>query len=84
MGVDLSLEHAYEFLREMRPILVESGVEILVPSWWGRSQSRLAARLLIDSDPLESDSGGTWGSSPARHGDLGLHSLVPHVRAQRR
>lgn len=75
-GVDLSLEHAYEFLREMRPILAESGVEILVPSWWGRSQSRLAARLLIESDPLESDSGGTWGSGPARHGDLGLHSLV--------
>ena len=75
-GIDLSLDHAYEFLREMRPILAESGVEVLVPPWWGRSQSRLAARLLIESDPLESDSGGTWGSGPARHGDLGLHSLV--------
>ena len=76
IGIDLSLEHAYEFLREIRPILAESGVEVLIPSWWGRSQSRLAARLLIESDPLDSDSGGTWGSGPARHGDLGLHSLV--------
>jgi SNF2 family DNA or RNA helicase len=74
--IDLALEDAYEFLREIRPILAESGVEVLIPSWWGRSQSRLAARLLIESDPLESDSGGTWGSGPARHGDLGLHSLV--------
>ena len=61
----------------MRPILAESGVEVLVPErGGGGSQSRLAAHLLIESDPLESDSGGTWGSGPARHGDLGLHSLV--------
>jgi len=75
-GIELTLDEAYEFLRELRPILLESGVEILVPSWWGQARSRLAANLMIDSDPLASDDGGGWGSGA--NGDLGLHSLIEY------
>lgn len=76
-GIALSLGEAYEFLREMRPILMESGVEILVPSWWGQARSRLAAHLLIDSEQLDPEDG-HWGSGSGRNGDLGLHSLVQY------
>lgn len=78
VSIELALDDAYEFLREIRPILMESGVEILVPSWWGQARSRLAAHLLIDSEPLDTEEGGAWGSGAGRNGELGLHSLVDY------
>ena len=75
-GLDLSLEEAYEFLRELNPLLQESGVEVLVPGWWGQVQTRLAAHLLIDSEAME-DAGGPNGAAGG-DGDLGLHSMVDY------
>ena len=78
IGLDLSLEEAYEFLRELRPLLQESGVEVLAPDWWGQMRNRLAAHLMIDSDSMESIEGKSWGSGPGQQGELGLHSLVDY------
>jgi SNF2 family DNA or RNA helicase len=73
-GLDLTTAEAYHFLREYRAILAEAGFEILVPSWWGQSASRLGARLLIESEP--SDGGSTGGE---RRGELGLNALVGYT-----
>ncbi len=78
-GIDLSTVEAYQFLREYRPILVEAGFEVLVPSWWGQVSSRLGARLLIDSDPADGLNGASPHGSAARRSELGLHSLVNYT-----
>jgi SNF2 family DNA or RNA helicase len=78
-GIDLTTVEAYQFLREYRPLLVEAGFEILVPSWWGQVGSRLGARLLIDSDPAEALNNGSPHGSAARRSELGLHSLVNYT-----
>ena len=77
-GLDLSLDDAYEFLRELCPLLQESGVEVLVPDWWGQMRTRLAAHLLIDSESMETVDNREWGSRSGQQGDLGLHSLVDY------
>ncbi|MFM2165367.1 MAG: hypothetical protein RL325_1804, partial [Planctomycetota bacterium] len=73
--ITLSTTEAYAFLRDFRPILMESGFVVLSPSWWGQPASRLGARLLIDSGngPLPTG-GGTGSDGEGSH--LGLHSLV--------
>jgi superfamily II DNA or RNA helicase len=73
--LSLSTTEAYAFLRDFRPILMESGFVVLSPSWWGQPASRLGARLLIDSGDGTLPVGG--GSGPDGEGShLGLHSLV--------
>lgn len=73
-GFDLKTNEAYEFLRDIKPILQEAGFEVLVPDWWGQAASRLGARLLIDSEPL-----GPEGASGAKQrSGVGLHSLVTY------
>ncbi|MFO0827992.1 MAG: DEAD/DEAH box helicase [Phycisphaerales bacterium] len=78
-GINLTTAEAYQFLREYRPILVEAGVEVLVPSWWGQLASRLGARLLIDSEPADAFASGAANGSTARRSELGLHSLVNYT-----
>jgi SNF2 family DNA or RNA helicase len=78
-GIDLSTVEAYQFLREYRPILMEAGIEVLVPSWWGQVNSRLGARLLIDSDPADTLAGSAAQGAVARRSELGLHSLVNYT-----
>lgn len=71
----LSTDEAYRFLREIRPVLVESGFEVESPSWWDSPTGRLGARLKITSDPMESllESESTGEGAGPR---LGLTSLV--------
>jgi SNF2 family DNA or RNA helicase len=73
-GFDLQTKEAYEFLRDIRPLLQEAGFEVLVPDWWGQAASRLGARLLIDSEP----SGGEGSSAARQRSGIGLHSLVTY------
>ncbi len=70
-GMDLRTKEAYEFLRDVRPVLQEAGFEVLAPDWWGQTASRVGARLLIDSEsvPAGAGAGGAGGG-------IGLHSLV--------
>jgi SNF2 family DNA or RNA helicase len=78
-GIDLSTVDSYQFLREYRPLLVEAGFEVLVPSWWGQVSSRLGARLLIDSDPAEALNASAASGGVSRRSELGLHSLVNYT-----
>ena len=70
-GLDLSTTDAHTFLREIRPILQEAGVEVLAPSWWGTASSRIGVRMLLD--PSSGEEPGT--TEPP----LGLASLVDYA-----
>ncbi len=51
-GVWLSLEQAFEFLREHAWVLQDAGFRILVPAWWtpeGRQRARLRLRVTATS-----------------------------------
>ncbi len=74
-GLDLDTRQAYEFLRDVMPILEESGVQVLAPDWWGQASSRLGARLLIDSDAPPDP---TERGAQAGRRDFGLGSLVSY------
>lgn len=77
VGLELSTNEAYAFLRDYRPILAEAGFVVLAPSWWGQTASRLGARLLIDSGTTAPEfMGGAAGATDQPH--LGLHSLVDY------
>jgi SNF2 family DNA or RNA helicase len=70
----LSTNEAYRFLREMKPLLAESGFGVESPSWWDSPIGRLGARLRIDSDPMDPMMEGLSGESAAPR--LGLNALV--------
>ncbi len=67
-GLDLETSEAHTFLQDIRPILQESGVEVLVPSWWGQAASRIGVRLIV----------GPNGDQEAAPG-MGLSSLVDYA-----
>ncbi|MCC6166761.1 MAG: DEAD/DEAH box helicase [Caldilineaceae bacterium] len=46
-----SNQEAYAFLREVAPILEESGFGVLAPPWWSRPGMRLSARLRMRGTP---------------------------------
>ncbi|MBL8763590.1 MAG: DEAD/DEAH box helicase [Phycisphaerae bacterium] len=75
-SIELSTAKAYEFLREVRPLLIEQGFGVEAPEWWESPNARLGVRLLIDSDPLPLESQAGPGSSSAAPSRLGLDSLV--------
>ncbi len=72
IDIDLSTNQAYEFLREIRPVLVEQGFGVEAPGWWESPVGRLGARLRIESGAQEPEAGagGAAGSS------VGLTTLV--------
>jgi len=71
--VDLTLDtrQAYDFLREVRPLLVEQGITVLAPDWWQSARSRLGARLRIS----EPDQTGDAAIRPSQS-SVGLGALV--------
>lgn len=73
-GIDLDTRRAYQFMREVRPVLLEAGFVVEIPSWWGESTSRINAHLLIDS-PDELPPMMSQGARGAALGG-GLQSLV--------
>jgi SNF2 family DNA or RNA helicase len=46
----LSVQQAYAFLTEAAPVLEESGMGVMVPSWWQRRRRGLAARIRLKPD----------------------------------
>ncbi len=73
--VMLTTTEAYRFLREVKPVLVESGFGVETPSWWDSPIGRLGARLRIQSESMESlgeAMPGSDGGAPR----LGLNALV--------
>ena len=78
IGLDLDTAEAYAFLREIRPVIEESGVRCLVPDWWSQASTRVGARLLIEGEGMEGD-GFAPPKGEARSGGFGLHSVVNYA-----
>jgi len=87
-GALLSTDEAYQFLREIGPLLEKSGCGVLLPEWWReRNHTRLGLRLQLfgaemhegrDDAGASPDSSGVVGAG-ARDGNsapLGFNSLI--------
>jgi len=75
VDIELKTNEAYEFLREIRPLLREQGFGVIEPGWFGSTTSRLGAKLLLDSDPMD-ESIEAGAPSVAGAAKLGLDALV--------
>jgi SNF2 family DNA or RNA helicase len=71
----LNTPQAYEFLRDIKPVLEESGFAVIVPAWWDQPMGRLAARLHVEPIGAAPSTAPTEGASPALS-RLGLNTLV--------
>lgn len=71
----LDTRRAYEFLREVRPILVEQGFGVAVPPWWDSPMARLGAKLRLDAGDLDPFSPVSSASAAAKS-SVGLGALV--------
>ncbi len=76
--IDLPTTKAYEFLREIAPLLEEQGFAVHRPLWWDTPAARIGGRLSIQSPDMEPDalSGGTPGAVGTAR--LGLNALVSY------
>lgn len=77
--VALNTRQAYEFLREVRPILLEQGFGVQAPDWWDSPSARVGAKLKLESEgdnPLDLSSG---GYSSATGSKLGVTALVNYT-----
>ena len=76
-GLTLRTREAYEFLREIAPILGEQGFGVIVPEWWASPGVRLGARLHLESPSMDMVLG-EGRITPVGRPSLGLHSLVKY------
>jgi len=74
--VELTTKQAYQFLREVRPLLLEEGVSVEAPIWWDSPAARLGVRLQIESDPTAPD--GAASGDRAAASSFGLGALVDY------
>jgi SNF2 family DNA or RNA helicase len=73
----LGTRKAYEFLREVRPILLEQGFAVEAPTWWDSPTARLGAKLRLESDEnIDPFAMGAGGLTNAARAQLGLASLI--------
>lgn len=78
-SVSLKTVEAYEFLREVRPLLMEQGFGVRVPEWWEAPSGRLGARLVIDSDPIDMQDMSGRSETSAAGSRVGLRALVSYA-----
>ena len=74
----LTVHEAYSFLRDVVPVLEESGFGVLVPAWWnsnGNGQARLGIRLRLVSKEKRKTSS-RKDTVVASQGTLGLDSII--------
>ena len=78
--LELTTKKAYEFLREVRPIMLEQGFGVISPDWWDTPGARLGARLKLDSSELPPGEGGPLGPAAPTSGatSVGLSALVSY------
>jgi len=72
VGLRLTLEEAFAFLKESAWVLEDAGYRVLVPSWWtpeGRRRARI--RLKTAAQPAK-------GSSAAASSRLGMDTLIAY------
>jgi SNF2 family DNA or RNA helicase len=73
--LELTTAEAYEFLRDIVPVLEDAGVSVVTPAWWNQPVGRLGARLQIDA-PAEANASADGGSGSPAAGTLGLNAIV--------
>ncbi len=74
-SIKLSTRQAYEYLREVRPLMIEQGFGAEAPVWWDSPAARVGAKLKLESDESNNPmnlSGLTGAARP----QLGLATLV--------
>ncbi len=76
IGIDLTTDQAYLFLREVRRVLEESGFGVVVPGWWDRPEARLSARLKVHSADVDFASAGA--SATHARAAIGLDSIIQY------
>ena len=75
----LTTPQAYDFLREIRPLLVQQGFEVQTPAWWGSPASRLSLTLELSGDgPDVSPDHGERAALSTGRPSLGLDALVDY------
>jgi SNF2 family DNA or RNA helicase len=78
-SLELSTRLAYQFLREVKPILEEQGFGVMAPEWWDQPTARLGARLKLTSDALEVILGAESPGVSPTGSKLGLGALVNYA-----
>jgi SNF2 family DNA or RNA helicase len=79
VDLQLNTKQAYEFLREVAPLLKEQGFGVESPDWWDSPLSRLGARLRVESDDAPPAFGGPGApGAGARPAQIGLGALVKY------
>ncbi|MCZ6835738.1 MAG: DEAD/DEAH box helicase [Planctomycetota bacterium] len=73
--LELSTAEAYEFLTDYKPLLEESGFEVIVPDWWKDPSAQIGARLFIDAPELNMQPRTAEEAADASN-MVGLQSLV--------
>jgi SNF2 family DNA or RNA helicase len=73
----LTTAEAYEFLRDIVPVLEDAGVRVSTPGWWNQPVGRLGARLQIDAPPAPEATQASVGSSVTSSA-LGLNAIVQY------
>lgn len=74
--IDLTTKQAYEFLREVRPVLTEQGVGVQAPDWWDSPAARVGAKLRLETEEENPFSTTRAGLTNAAKAQLGLSTLV--------
>lgn len=74
--VFVNTKQAYEFLREVRPILLEQGFGVDAPDWWDSPKARLGAKLRLDAGAFDPFSQLDGGLTNAARAQVGLSALV--------
>ena len=68
VGLTLTTERAYSFLREVAPLLEQSGFGVLLPPWWQKPNARLNVKLRVKPK----------GKAQTSAGLLGMDSIVAY------
>ncbi len=76
VSVELNTRQAYEFLREVRPLLVEQGFGVVAPDWWESPAARVGARLRLAPPQPGAGRGASGRPSSVAPPRLGLRSIV--------
>ncbi len=74
----LTTTQAYDFLREIRPLLIDQGFVVHSPLWWEAPASRLGVTLELNSDDEAADGAWDGASSASDKARLGLDALVDY------